>query len=313
MISGGAPRYRIRAAAIRVGVSAALLRAWERRYGLVEASRTASGYRIYSEEDVGVLRGARRLTATGLSIAEVAQLPRRRLSRAGAGAIAETEARSQSNPDLHRVNLGSDTFLDSVFQSARTFDAEALERLLQRAAGRSVLTSTEMCETVLLPVLTALGERWEAGQLSVAAEHFGSQIVRARLTELVEIESRRRGDGPIAVCACPAGERHEGALLAFAVHAASRGLRVVYLGADTPVAEILWTADDRDARLCALSATGALTINQARNLARAFGRWRRAEPRRRVVAGGRGIARHVECLRAAGLEIFDRVSGPLVH
>src|SRR3954454_21265794 len=67
--------FRIRQAAQMAGVTPALMRAWERRYGLLPARRTASGYRLYSTEDIAALRAVARLVAAGQSIGEVARLP----------------------------------------------------------------------------------------------------------------------------------------------------------------------------------------------------------------------------------------------
>jgi len=106
----------------------------------------------------------------------------------------------------------------------------------------------EICERVLLPLLREIGDRWEKKRLSVAAEHFGSAIVRGRLQSLLSSESRRRYNATKVVCACPEGELHEGGLLAFAVHAAGAGFEVIYLGAGTPVDEILSTAEAVQAR-----------------------------------------------------------------
>src|SRR5690242_115142 len=66
--------FRIRHAAKMAGISPGLLRAWERRYRLVQPRRTASGYRVYSPEDVELLSAAARLVSAGHSISEVARL-----------------------------------------------------------------------------------------------------------------------------------------------------------------------------------------------------------------------------------------------
>ena len=44
-------RWRIGAFAARVGVPAATLRAWERRYGVLRPERTPAGYRLYTPDD----------------------------------------------------------------------------------------------------------------------------------------------------------------------------------------------------------------------------------------------------------------------
>src|SRR5512147_1293992 len=74
--------YRINVAARSAGVSSQLLRAWERRYRLTAPTRTASGYRLYSDDDVAVLRGAKALVDQGRSISDVARLPREQLRAA---------------------------------------------------------------------------------------------------------------------------------------------------------------------------------------------------------------------------------------
>ena len=71
--------YRINVAARSAGVTTQLLRAWERRYGLTASARSESGYRLYTDDDVAVLRGAKALVDQGRSISEVAKLPREQL------------------------------------------------------------------------------------------------------------------------------------------------------------------------------------------------------------------------------------------
>ena len=39
-----------------VGLSAATLRAWERRYGLLKPQRSAGGHRLYSRQDIEMLK-----------------------------------------------------------------------------------------------------------------------------------------------------------------------------------------------------------------------------------------------------------------
>ena len=70
-------RVRIGELSRRTGVQADTIRAWERRYGLVEPRRTSKGYRLYSSADEEVVRAMRELTAKGVAAAEAAALARR--------------------------------------------------------------------------------------------------------------------------------------------------------------------------------------------------------------------------------------------
>jgi DNA-binding transcriptional MerR regulator len=85
MATESGPSLRIGELSRRVGVSPELLRAWERRYGVLEPARTNGGLRLYSAEDVRRVRAMQAYLQSGLSAAEAARLARgaRRLGRAG--------------------------------------------------------------------------------------------------------------------------------------------------------------------------------------------------------------------------------------
>ena len=72
----------------RAGVSPELLRAWERRYGLLRPTRSAGGLRLYSPADVERVRLMRQHLAEGLAAAEAAALA----LRAGVGEEAAPAA-----------------------------------------------------------------------------------------------------------------------------------------------------------------------------------------------------------------------------
>jgi DNA-binding transcriptional MerR regulator len=67
------PSYNVKAVCVRTGISAATLRAWERRYGLPAPNRTQQGYRLYSDRDIAVLFWLLQQTSLGMSIGQAAQ------------------------------------------------------------------------------------------------------------------------------------------------------------------------------------------------------------------------------------------------
>lgn len=292
--------YRINIAASHAGISTQLVRAWERRYGLLAPKRTDAGYRVYSDDDVTLLRGAKALVDQGRSISDVARMPRDELRRA-AGQL--TEAAAPSAPT-------SSTFLDAALAAVAAFDAGRLESLILHATGMGLLSNTAICDDVLLPLLEAIGDRWEQGTLDVAAEHFGSTIVRRHLHVLLQDEARRNRGGPVIVCACPDGNWHEGGLLSFAVHAAAQGWASVYLGANTPVDDIVAAADHKQASAVAVSLTMPYKRSERRVLIDRLAAWRSKRPGRIVWIGGREAAAHVEELTSAGLEYLPTARLP---
>ena len=71
----------------RSGVSPELLRAWERRYGLLEPTRSAGGRRLYAAADLDRVRSMQQHLAAGLAAAEAAAVPAGRDERAGEGLL----------------------------------------------------------------------------------------------------------------------------------------------------------------------------------------------------------------------------------
>jgi MerR family transcriptional regulator, light-induced transcriptional regulator len=206
---------RIGELARRVGVPIESLRAWERRYGLVRPGRTAGGFRLYSEDDVARVLAMRANLERGMSAAEAARL-----------AVAEDVSRTSSSPVRN-----SNELVAALDRFDETGAQVALDDLL------ATLTLDVVLRDVLMPYLRELGERWARGEVSVAQEHFASNLVRGRLMALAR--SWGRGSGPRALLACAAGELHDLPLLCFGLALRGHGWRISYLGADTPVASVV--------------------------------------------------------------------------
>jgi len=199
----------------RAGVSPELLRAWERRYGLLRPARSAGGLRLYSPADVERVALMQQHLAEGMAAAEAAALAVR-------DRVDEEAARTAMRPAAIRDELA--TALDA-FDEPR---AQAiLDRLLALATVETLLAE------VVVPYLQELGERWRRGEASVAQEHFASGVLRGRLLGLAR--GWGLGRGPVAVLACLPGEQHDLGLIAFGLALRSQGWRIIYLGPDSPI------------------------------------------------------------------------------
>jgi MerR family transcriptional regulator, light-induced transcriptional regulator len=197
----------------RAGVSTDLLRAWERRYGLLRPTRSEGGFRLYSPQDEQRVALMRDHLERGLSAAQAARL-----------ILDETERRPEDSPALARGAESLRQALDALDESAAH---TALDTLLANLSLETVLGE------VVMPYLHELGERWERGEASVADEHFASNLLRGRLLGLAR--GWDRGLGPRALLACAPGEQHDLALIVFGLALRERGWRITYLGPDTPI------------------------------------------------------------------------------
>jgi DNA-binding transcriptional MerR regulator len=70
------PRYRVTAVERMTSIPASTLRSWQRRYGLPRPWRAASGQRLYSDQDVAVIRFLDRRRREGMSVSQAAGLLR---------------------------------------------------------------------------------------------------------------------------------------------------------------------------------------------------------------------------------------------
>jgi MerR family transcriptional regulator, light-induced transcriptional regulator len=227
----------------RVDVSPELLRAWERRYGLLEPARTEGGRRLYSAEDEHRVRAMQAHLESGLSAAEAARL-------ALASDRPATPA-TGSGDALQRER-------EALRQALDALNADAAHGVLDRVLGAFTLDT--VLAGIVLPYLRDLGERWERGEASIGQEHFASNLIRGRLLALAR--GWERGDGQSALVACASGEQHDLPLIVFGLALRNRGWRILFLGADTPAGTVGETADQLAPTLVVISAVDAEALRR---------------------------------------------------
>lgn len=225
------------------------LRAWEKRYGVVEPGRSEGGRRLYSDEDIELLRllhravlGGRRISrVAGLSVSELRELVKE---------DEEEEARRPTGVPGDGAESDPQVYLEEALEAVAGLDAERLDAVLGRA--RVNLSAQRLIEEVAAPLMKAVGDRWCDGDLTPAHEHLASQVVRNLFGEMIKA-SPPIPDSPALVVGTPAGNLHEFGALFVTATAASSGWRVVYLGPDLPAEHFARTVHEKGAAAAALS------------------------------------------------------------
>ena len=289
--------YNIKQAAARAGVSVPVLRAWERRYGVVRPIRTASNYRQYDDAAIARIQAMRSMVEAGWS------------PSAAAAAILAGQAPVLPAPAAEQIAVIADPTAE-----ARAFEANLRERLVRAAAGLDtggvdeVLddlfargTFERVASELLFPALEALGDAWARGEVSVAGEHLASAAVHRRLAGWLEAAGTPL-PGPQIIVGLPPGGRHELGALAFAVAARRAGLPVAYLGADLPIDD--WATA---ARAAWAAVIGVVTARDRASAQQVASRLHAERPELLVAAGGRG-ARTTDDMQLLTTTLADSVA-----
>ena len=253
----------------RTGVPEASLRAWERRYGLLEPDRSPGGFRLYADEDVERVGAMQAHLARGVAASDAARL-----------ALGDARTGGDTAPTQA---LAAD--LLAAFEALDDVSAQAtLDRVF------SLLSVEGAVRDVLLPVMAAVAADWEDDEAVIAREHFATNLVRSRLLGLAR--GWDLGGGPRALLACAPEELHDLGLIAFGLALRERGWRITYLGASTPLGTIAEAAALVDPALVVVSASTPERFTGADAALRAI------STQRRLGVGGPG----------AGAELARRVN-----
>lgn len=238
------PRCPINVAARRSGLSAHVIRAWERRYGAIQPDRSSKARRLYSDWEVQRLVLLRQAVELGHRISEVANLPMEEL-RALVG--RDTLPGVEASP---KIPFTRSKLVEVALDAARAMDSNAFAQALLQAT-RS-LTIPDLFEEFVSPLMEDIGRRWREGDLRIAHEHFTSAHLRTFMGDLLS-SSSVAPSGPCIVVTTPFGQTHELGAMMSAITASRAGWEVLYLGPGLPAEEILNAVEMRSARAVALS------------------------------------------------------------
>jgi DNA-binding transcriptional MerR regulator/methylmalonyl-CoA mutase cobalamin-binding subunit len=228
----------------RTGLSPAVLRVWERRYGVVRPTRSPKGRRLYSDEDVERLRLLARATHGGRAIGQLAGLSLDALAD-----IVRQDAAEERVEHPDDVAPPARRIVEEAMAAITRLEAATVEDLLRRAMLG--LSADIFLDDVIAPVLRETGERWRAGSLRPVHGQLTAAVVR-RVLDRFRDTAAPRGALELVI-ATPSGQIHELGALLVAATAAAEGWAVTYLGADLPAEDIAEAVRVTGARVLALS------------------------------------------------------------
>ena len=207
------PIFNLKAVVRETGLKPDTLRAWERRYGLPEPERTDSGHRLYSQRDIEILKWLMDRQQEGLSIGRAVDLwhqLEKELQDPLGGQPVEAKAPIIDPVDVRPAGSGNypnqvDDFRRTWVDACLKFDEQRAEHILSQAFALFPLET--VCLQVLQKGLSAIGEGWQQGRITVQQEHFASALALRRLEAMLAGMPAPLRSERILV-GCPAEEEH---------------------------------------------------------------------------------------------------------
>lgn len=241
--------YPIRTVASLTGVKPVTLRAWERRYGLIQPDRTHGSHRLYTKDDIDRIYAILALIKKGVPVSKVSDI-----------------LDSRPPPLSQKKDLWHH-FHERMMNAISTFDHPELKAIYNEAMATQPIAV--VTEKLILPILKELGERWQKNQSGVSEEHFFSLFLRNKLGARFHHSTLPHQGTKILTCCLP-GERHEIGLLIFALEALTNNFKPILLGADMPLEEIPAVVRRSGARAVVFSCTAAEILRDQEDAIRAL-------------------------------------------
>lgn len=208
------------------GIKAHTIRIWEQRYTFLKPRRTATNIRYYSNEELKAVLNIALLNKYGYKISHIDRMAPEEIS---------SHILSLSDPRAVQERIINELVKEMVDMSIERFDQTISGFISARGIERAI-------NQIIFPFLEKIGILWQTGHINPAQEHLVSNLIRQKLITAID-----QAGSPIAkeqtfLLFLPEGEYHELGLLFMHYLLRSRGLKVIYLGANVPVEDLAFVA-----------------------------------------------------------------------
>jgi DNA-binding transcriptional MerR regulator len=244
------PTYNLKAVQKETGLTADVLRAWERRYKLPQPHRTAGGHRLYSEYDIQILKWLHARQVEGLSISHAVELWKETIE-AGQDPLAKYPLASPPAQHIPTQDTRTEILRQQWLDATLAFDSLNADEVLNQAFA--IYPIETVCTEILQQGISEIGALWLLDEASVQQEHFATAQAYRRLETLISATPQPIRRQTILL-GCPPGEQHTFSLLLLNLFLRRQGLKVVYLGADIPTDQMSETTRTIQPDLIVLAA-----------------------------------------------------------
>ncbi|MEW4262598.1 MerR family transcriptional regulator [Priestia megaterium] len=243
-------KYNIKAISNMVGIQPGTLRAWERRYQILNPVRNESGHRLYTEEDLRKLKWLTEKVSGGFTISQAVSLLETESSTVG---TFEEEGEVDSPQKIR----------DELLTMLLSFEEGKAQDLINHAF--SLYSVEKVVIDILGSLLVTVGDMWERGQITSAHEHYTTQVLKTRIS-MIFYSLPSNGLLPKAIAVCGPNETHEVGLLVFTLFLRRKGFEVIYLGSSIEDKDVELIVKEVDPTFLFMSCTMMENAEKTLNL-----------------------------------------------
>lgn len=211
-------KYSIKELEQLSGIKAHTIRIWEKRYKLIDPSRTTTNIRFYSDEDLKKIINVSLLNNNGIKISKIADMT--------------LDAMSRKILEMSEVQNDSTVYIDQMVIAMIDMEEEMFEKILNNLILRFGFEKAVM--DVIYPFLDKIGILWQTHNITPAHEHFISNLIRQKIIVAIDGLPIPPKAAKKILLFLPEGEMHEMGLLFYHYLTRKNGCRTYYLGQSVP-------------------------------------------------------------------------------
>lgn len=212
-------------------VKAHTIRIWEKRYGLLEPSRTETNIRTYDLESLKRLLNISLLYNDGYKISKIAKLSE-----------DEIHELIKVKGSLRQEDLALHDFKKAMFEFDLALFNSTYGNLMKEQSFAEVFSS------VFIPLLCDIGQLWQTNTIDPAHESFISELIKQKI--MLNIDQTQQDFKPesdvLFSLFLPNNEIHEIGLLYAHYELIKAGFNTIYLGANIPLKSLGFLLNKND-------------------------------------------------------------------
>lgn len=212
--------YSIKNLEVLTGIKAHTIRIWEQRYNLLEPKRTETNIRYYDAEDLKKILNVSLLYNHGTKISKIAKL-------------SEEEILENSKQIILNKYDDSDNSMEHLINATIAMDHQKIDEILNSTYNEKGMI--RFYQELISPYLIRIGELWQLNAMSVAHEHFFSNILKGFVNTKISGLTPKRNKGKKVILFLHEDEEHEMSLLFYHYLLKDMGWECYYLGCNTPI------------------------------------------------------------------------------